>query len=206
MLWASWNAPSSVFLKSLKLLHNNIFQNAHGSSWSLIRLLPWVTLLEEGNGNPFQYSCPENPMNRGAWWATVHGAHRGGHDWVHTLGSPRLWETKGYLCSCHRTPSLPTLTLPDVVVFLWGTFGRRLDSRVPVRTLPLIASFLAVPQNLSEVLTICYKTWLLKSLISPQFRNTWSSNMKEKRWQIWLFPSCYLRDLQCGQRLGKFFL
>ena len=27
----------------------------------------------EGSGNPFQYSCLENPMNRGAWWATVHG-------------------------------------------------------------------------------------------------------------------------------------
>ena len=26
---------------------------------------------EEGNGNPFQYSCLENPMDRGAWWATV---------------------------------------------------------------------------------------------------------------------------------------
>ena len=26
----------------------------------------------EGNGNPFQYSCLENPMDRGAWWATVH--------------------------------------------------------------------------------------------------------------------------------------
>ena len=27
----------------------------------------------EGNGNPFQYSCMENPMDGGAWWATVHG-------------------------------------------------------------------------------------------------------------------------------------
>ena len=27
----------------------------------------------EGNGNPFQYSCLENPMDRGAWQATVHG-------------------------------------------------------------------------------------------------------------------------------------
>ena len=26
----------------------------------------------EGNGNPFQYSCLENPMDRRAWWATVH--------------------------------------------------------------------------------------------------------------------------------------
>ena len=27
----------------------------------------------EGNGNPFQYSCLGNPMDRGAWRATVHG-------------------------------------------------------------------------------------------------------------------------------------
>ena len=29
--------------------------------------------LGEGNGNPLQYSCLENSMDRGAWWATVHG-------------------------------------------------------------------------------------------------------------------------------------
>ena len=28
----------------------------------------------EGNGNPLQYSCPGNPMDRRAWQATVHGA------------------------------------------------------------------------------------------------------------------------------------
>ena len=28
---------------------------------------------EEGNGKPSQYSCLENPMDRGTWWATVHG-------------------------------------------------------------------------------------------------------------------------------------
>ena len=26
-----------------------------------------------GNGNPLQYSCLENPMDRGAWWAIAHG-------------------------------------------------------------------------------------------------------------------------------------
>ena len=31
---------------------------------------------EEGNGNPLQFYCPENPMDRGAWWATVHGSQR----------------------------------------------------------------------------------------------------------------------------------
>jgi len=27
----------------------------------------------EAHGNPLQYSCLENPMDRGAWWVTVHG-------------------------------------------------------------------------------------------------------------------------------------
>ena len=36
---------------------------------------PWVGKIPgEGNGNPLQYSCLENPMDRGAWWATVQGA------------------------------------------------------------------------------------------------------------------------------------
>ena len=30
-------------------------------------------LFGEGNGNPLQYSCLENPVGRGAWWAAVHG-------------------------------------------------------------------------------------------------------------------------------------
>ena len=33
----------------------------------------------EGHGNPLQYSCLENPMDRGAWWATVHGVTRVGY-------------------------------------------------------------------------------------------------------------------------------
>ena len=30
----------------------------------------------EGNENPLQYSCLGNPMDRGAWWATVHGVSK----------------------------------------------------------------------------------------------------------------------------------
>ena len=30
----------------------------------------------DGNGNPLQYSCLGNPMDGGAWWATVHGVAR----------------------------------------------------------------------------------------------------------------------------------
>ena len=36
--------------------------------------IPWLGRSPgEGNGCPLQYSCLENPMERGAWWATVHG-------------------------------------------------------------------------------------------------------------------------------------
>ena len=34
---------------------------------------------EEGNGNPLQYSCLENPTDRGTWQATIHGSQRVGH-------------------------------------------------------------------------------------------------------------------------------
>ena len=36
-----------------------------------------------GNGNPLQYSCLGNPMDRGAWQAIVHGIARAGHDLSH---------------------------------------------------------------------------------------------------------------------------
>ena len=36
----------------------------------------------EGNGNPLQYSCLGDPMDRGVWWATVHGVSGVGHDLV----------------------------------------------------------------------------------------------------------------------------
>ena len=48
------------------------FQNSH-------------IMFGEGNGTPFQYSCLENPMGGGAWWAIVHGSISVGHDWVTSL-------------------------------------------------------------------------------------------------------------------------
>ena len=40
----------------------------------VLKFDPWVGKIPgEGNGTPLQYSCLENPMNGGAWWAAVHG-------------------------------------------------------------------------------------------------------------------------------------
>ena len=42
---------------------------------------------EERNGNPLRYSCLENLMDGGAWWATVHGLARVEHDFTFTFQS-----------------------------------------------------------------------------------------------------------------------
>ena len=55
----------------------------------------------EGNGNPLQYSCLENPMDGGAWWVTVHGATKSRTRWANSLSfflSSRVWA----LCSSGR--------------------------------------------------------------------------------------------------------
>ena len=44
----------------------------------------------EGNDNPLQYSCLRNPMNRGAWWATVRGVERVRHVLVTKQQKPMM--------------------------------------------------------------------------------------------------------------------
>ena len=40
-----------------------------------------LSCIGEGNGNPLQCSCLENPRDGGAWWVPSMGLHRVGHDW-----------------------------------------------------------------------------------------------------------------------------
>ena len=40
-----------------------------------------LSCIGEGNGNPLQCSCLENPRDGGAWWMPSMGSHRVGHDW-----------------------------------------------------------------------------------------------------------------------------
>ena len=48
--------------------------SANAGDWGL--LLGLVRSPGEGNDNPLQYSCLGNPMDRGAWWVTVHGLRK----------------------------------------------------------------------------------------------------------------------------------
>ena len=54
------------------------YANPIGNKPFNYNFLPWNRAftrgnIGEGNSNPLQYSCLENPMGRGAWWAAVHG-------------------------------------------------------------------------------------------------------------------------------------
>ena len=42
----------------------------------LMAIKVWLEVIGEGNGTPLQYSCLENPMDGGAWWAAVHGVEK----------------------------------------------------------------------------------------------------------------------------------
>ena len=52
------------------------FQNVGGLWITTRNLVASLRTLREGNGTPPQYSCLENPMDGGAWWAAVHGVSR----------------------------------------------------------------------------------------------------------------------------------
>ena len=97
-------------------------------------LIPgWGRSPEGGNGNPLQYSCLENPMDRGAWQARIHGVaesrmrlatehkQRWESSWVasaQTSSSRKLPVPQDFCCCSVQTPSAPPLhhhvvLLPD---------------------------------------------------------------------------------------------
>ena len=63
----------------------------------------------EGKDYPLQYSCWRIPMDRGAWWATVHGVVKSWHNWVISTACISL---DGELGSC------PTAALLYIYIFL----------------------------------------------------------------------------------------
>ena len=62
-----------LFSNSLKsfIIEIHIFQFLWASL--VAQMTKSLPEMQEGNGNPLQYSCLENPMDGEAWWATVHG-------------------------------------------------------------------------------------------------------------------------------------
>ena len=103
---------------------------------------------EEGNGNPLQYPCLGNPMDRGAWWATVHGVAVSLFtftllDW----GSPFLWLAAGW-------SSLPCGCLQRGTCIYQIQQGRE----------PLTKTDVKMSCNIIRQLTSCYCRWSVAQL------------------------------------------
>ena len=73
--------PSILSLPANSLTHSTPLGHHRALSWVLcaVQNLPTAiyfthgsVYIGEGNGNPLQYSCLENPVDRGTWWAAVH--------------------------------------------------------------------------------------------------------------------------------------
>ena len=65
----------------------------------------------EGNGNPLQYSCWENPMDRGAWWAPVHGVAKSRTQMsMHAVISKRLHYAELLKCTETLNAFFPQLS------------------------------------------------------------------------------------------------
>ena len=63
----------------------------------------------EGNGTPLQYSCLKNPMDKGGWWATVHGVTK---SWTRLSDYHTHWLYAAAVILCRREPGLERLMGP----------------------------------------------------------------------------------------------
>ena len=57
--------------RSKRLLHCSSYSKESACNAGDLGSIPG-TSSGDGNGNPLRYSCLEDPMDRGAWWATIH--------------------------------------------------------------------------------------------------------------------------------------
>ena len=84
-----------------------------------------MLLYGEGNGNPPQYPCLENLMDREAWWAAVHGSQRVSHDWAtnthtHTHNAPIISCSYSYtFYFIFASENLPLLPWKYIFIYQW---------------------------------------------------------------------------------------
>ena len=91
----AWGKLSTSFLSFLEILGFPGGSDGKESACNAgdLSLIPGLGRSPgEGHGNPLQCSCLENPIDRGAWQATVHGVARVGHDLVtKPPPPPQIW-------------------------------------------------------------------------------------------------------------------
>ena len=89
----------SIWVSSVVLVVKNSPVNP-GDIRGMRSIPGWGRSPREGNGNPLQYSCLENHMDRGAWWATAHGVTKSNMtEWLRNKHPPFSSINWGTQCS-----------------------------------------------------------------------------------------------------------
>ena len=117
-----------------------------------------------GNGNPLQSSCLENSMDRGVWWATVHGATKSQtqlRDWAHQICS-----LSNFLCVQIYFLYSEMIHIRTNQRERHTRIGRELEGLkfIALCTVPVNLGHLALPTHLQKALPI----WMLTHLQGPQ--------------------------------------
>ena len=101
----SWSWRSFLYSSSVYYWHLFLISSAS------VRSIPFLSFIEpirEGNSTPLQYSCLENPMDGGPWWAAVHGVAKSQmwlSDFTFTFHFHALEkEMATHSCSCLENP------------------------------------------------------------------------------------------------------
>ena len=96
-----------IFKKNLCLILFFAITTFQYAVYLFIHLVYYLFSLGEGNGNLLQYSCLENPMDRGAWRATVHG-----------VTESQTWLSNKTTTTTFSLPLKPQVVLQSSIVFL----------------------------------------------------------------------------------------
>ena len=137
--WTSLPPPTPLGChRALGLSSQHHIANSH---WLFCFMCGKVYGLEKENGNPLQYSCLENPVDRGSWWAAVYGVaqSRTRLKWLNSSSISKVYVSM--LLSQFIPPS-PSPTVPYVcslcLCLHWGyyflmpwLFGYRFESTSP---------------------------------------------------------------------------
>ena len=134
----------------------------------------------EENGNPLQYSCLENPMDEGAWWAVVHGVAKS-HTWLSDftcwLTHPSIlawrilwtWKSGGLQSTGSQRVGHDRVT--DTSYFLFNLTWHRLGEETPeAQILEMRDSFVCFHGSKNHTTSLCFHFRLSKdnSLVNPQ--------------------------------------